>query len=103
MAERASYQIQTLRNGLAVLDYVAHANHPVGPSELAGHLGIHKNNAFRILVTLEADGWLEHSEDGERYYPGPRIVEACSAAVHGKVLLLREAAERVLKDTEGAL
>ena len=56
-------------NALRVLD-AFEADEEVGVTELARRLHLHKNNVFRLLATLEDKGWVEQSEDSERYRLG---------------------------------
>ena len=49
---KAEYAIQTVANALRMLE-VFHTETEMGVSDLARRLKLHKNNAFRLLATLE--------------------------------------------------
>ncbi len=47
----------------------------MGVTELSKKLGLHKNNVFRILATLEFRGYIEQNKKTEGYRLGPKIFE----------------------------
>lgn len=47
----------------------------MGVTELSKKLGLHKNNVFRILATLEFRGYIEQNEKTEGYRLGPKVFE----------------------------
>jgi len=47
----------------------------MGVTELSKKLGLHKNNVFRILATLEFRGYIEQNKETEGYRLGPKIFE----------------------------
>ncbi len=47
----------------------------MGVTELSKNLGLHKNNVFRILATLEFRGYIEQNKKTEGYRLGPKIFE----------------------------
>jgi DNA-binding IclR family transcriptional regulator len=51
----------------------------IGVSDVARSLGLHKNNAFRLLATLEIAGYVQQSADNELYHLGPRCLELAHA------------------------
>lgn len=71
---KAEYAIQTVTNALRMLE-VFHAEAEMGVSDLARQLGLHKNNAFRLLATLELAGYVQQSADTDLYHLGPRCLE----------------------------
>jgi DNA-binding IclR family transcriptional regulator len=97
---KSEYAIQTVTNALRVLD-AFEADEEVGVTELARRLHLHKNNVFRLLATLEDKGWVEQSEDSERY----RLGDACLrlarhyARTRGLTRWGRGALERLARDT----
>ena len=52
---KSDYTIQTVSNALRLLEAFA-ADAELGVSELSRRLGLHKNNVFRLLATLELGG-----------------------------------------------
>lgn len=71
---KAEYAIQTVANALRMLE-VFHSETEMGVSDLARRLKLHKNNAFRLLATLELAGYIQQSPDTELYRLGPRCLE----------------------------
>jgi DNA-binding IclR family transcriptional regulator len=47
----------------------------IGVSDLARRLGLHKNNAFRLLATLELGGYIQQSPETELYRLGPACLD----------------------------
>jgi DNA-binding IclR family transcriptional regulator len=71
---KSDYAIQTVSNALRMLE-VFHNEAEIGVSELARKLDLHKNNAFRLLATLEQGGYIQQSRETELYSLGPRCLE----------------------------
>ncbi|HVP28896.1 MAG TPA: IclR family transcriptional regulator [Myxococcota bacterium] len=86
---KSDYSIQTVTNALSLLE-VFETEASIGVSELSRRLGLHKNNVFRLLATLEERGFVEQEPGGDRYRLSLRCFELGQAFVrsHG---LLREA------------
>ena len=55
---KSDYVIQTVTNALRVLE-AFRDKEELGVTELSRRLGLHKNNVFRLLATL--DGWAQPS------------------------------------------
>jgi DNA-binding IclR family transcriptional regulator len=66
---KSEYAIQTVTNALRLLE-AFDAEEEIGVTELARRLHLHKNNVFRLLATLEDKGYVEQSDDSERYRLG---------------------------------
>lgn len=71
---KSEYAIQTVLNALRMLE-VFHEEAEIGVSDLARRLGLHKNNAFRLLATLELAGYIQQAPKTELYHLGPRCLE----------------------------
>lgn len=84
---KSDYAIQTVANALTLLESF-HEDEDLGVTELSRRLGLHKNNVFRLLATLEERGYVEQVSD--RYRLSVRCVELGHAFVRGR-RLLREA------------
>lgn len=97
---KSEYAIQTVTNALRVLD-VFEADEEIGVTELARRLHLHKNNVFRLLATLEDKGWVEQSEDSERYRLGAACLRLARnyARTHGLTRWGRPALEQLARDT----
>lgn len=61
---------QTVSRALQIVGFLA--EHPRGLGDVAVFLGVHKSTAFRLLQTLEAEGFVRR--DGNRYALGFRVV-----------------------------
>jgi len=84
---KSDYAIQTVANALTLLESF-HEDEDLGVTELSRRLGLHKNNVFRLLATLEERGYVEQVAD--RYRLSVRCLELGHAFVRGR-RLLREA------------
>jgi IclR family KDG regulon transcriptional repressor len=71
---KSDYTIQTVSNALRLLE-VFYGEPELGVSELSRRLGLHKNNVFRLLATLELGGYVEQSSATDRYRLGVRCLE----------------------------
>ena len=63
---------QTLDRGLACLDFVAAADHPVSVESTAAALGLHRSIVYRLLRTLEGRRLIERNADGD-FLAGPYL------------------------------
>ena len=63
---KSDYEIQTVTNALLLLE-AFRDEEEIGVAELARRLNLHKNNVFRLLATLEGQGYIEQSPATERY------------------------------------
>jgi DNA-binding IclR family transcriptional regulator len=70
---KSSYVIQTVANAFRLLEEFGGADPELGVTELSNRLSLHKNNVFRILATLEEQGYVEQCPHSERY----RLGRAC--------------------------
>ncbi|MEE3332002.1 MAG: IclR family transcriptional regulator [Myxococcota bacterium] len=85
---KSDYAIQTVQNALSLLE-TFHDEVELGVSELSRRLKLHKNNVFRLLATLEQDGYIEQSDSTDRYRLGPRCLELGRSFARGSCLLER--------------
>ena len=86
---KSEYAIQTVSNALRMLE-VFQSEPEIGVSDLARRLGLHKNNAFRLLATLELAGYIQQSPETELYRLGPACLELGQAYSRNHTLM-REA------------
>jgi DNA-binding IclR family transcriptional regulator len=77
---------QTFARGLNVLKLLADEDGPVGLSDVARRLGIHKNAAYRLFNELEAQGLVRREDGGRRYVVGVELI-ALAAKLMRKVNL----------------
>lgn len=66
-----------LERGLDVLEYLA-ANGEVRAADVMNEFGVSRATAFRIMVTLETRGYVEHVPDSPLWKLGPGIAELAS-------------------------
>lgn len=71
---KSEYAIQTVTNALRMLE-VFQTETEMGVSDLARRLDLHKNNAFRLLATLELAGYMQQTPETQLYHLGPRCLE----------------------------
>jgi len=83
---KSEYAIQTVMNALRMLE-VFHTETEMGVSDLARRLGLHKNNAFRLLATLELGGYMQQTPETELYHLGPRCLELGHAFARSHTLI----------------
>ncbi len=83
---KSDYAIQTVTNALRVLG-AFRDEEEIGVAELSRRLGLHKNNVFRLLATLEEEGYIEQSDVTERYRLGVRSLELGHSFARSRSLL----------------
>jgi DNA-binding IclR family transcriptional regulator len=83
---KSEYAIQTVSNALRMLE-VFQSEAEIGVSDLARRLGLHKNNAFRLLATLELSGYIQQSCETELYRLGPACLELGQAFSRNHTLM----------------
>jgi IclR family KDG regulon transcriptional repressor len=74
MSGERSYSIAVVARTLDVLEALAGADHPLGPTELAARTGATKTAVFRILATLERRGYVIKEAGSGRYRLGTPLV-----------------------------
>jgi DNA-binding IclR family transcriptional regulator len=82
---KSDYVIQTVINALRLLEEFD-GQDELGVTELSRHLDLHKNNVFRLLATLEQRGYIEQSDDTERYRLGYRCLDLGEAFCRSRTL-----------------
>ena len=73
--EKSEYTIQSVINALELLEQFKGDIHELGVTELSKRLGLHKNNVFRLLATLESKGYIEQNKLNENYKLGVKCLE----------------------------
>lgn len=96
---KGEYAIQTVVNAMRLLEEFREEEE-LGVTELSRRLGLHKNNVFRLLATLEQQDYIEQSSDNERYRLGVRTLELGQSFARSRSLLRR--ARAVLADLSAA-
>jgi IclR family KDG regulon transcriptional repressor len=83
---KSDYSIQTVSNALRVLEVFSDEDE-IGVSDLSRRLNLHKNNVFRLLATLEENGYIEQSARSEQYRLGTGCLELGRAFARGNTML----------------
>lgn len=73
--EKINYTIQSVSHALDILESFTKAESELGVTELSKRLGLHKNNVFRLLATLEHRGYIEQNTATENYRLGPKTLQ----------------------------
>jgi IclR family KDG regulon transcriptional repressor len=73
--EKVNYKIQSVSHALDILESFTKTEDELGVTELSKRLGLHKNNVFRLLATLEHRGYIEQNKATEYYRLGPKTLQ----------------------------
>ncbi len=73
--EKVNYSIQSVSHALDILESFTKAESELGVTELSRRLGLHKNNVFRLLATLEHRNYIEQNKATENYRLGPKTLQ----------------------------
>ncbi len=86
--QKSEYSIQTVANALKLLE-AFRDEEELGVTELSRRLDLHKNNIFRLLATLEIQGYIEQSSNTDRYRLAVGCLELGQAYLRSRGLLRR--------------
>ncbi|MDH4163040.1 MAG: IclR family transcriptional regulator [Nitrospirota bacterium] len=73
--EKVNYMIQSVSHAMDILESFTRTEDELGVTELSKRLGLHKNNVFRLLATLEHRGYIEQNRETENYRLGPKTLQ----------------------------
>ncbi len=73
--EKENYTIQSVSHALDILESFTKTEDELGVTVLSKRLGLHKNNVFRLLATLEHRGYIEQNKVSENYRLGPKTLQ----------------------------
>ena len=73
--EKVNYLIQSVSHSIDILESFTRSDKELGVTELSKRLGLHKNNVFRLLATLEHRGYIEQNRETENYRLGPKTLQ----------------------------
>ena len=73
--EKINYMIKSVSHALDILESFTKTEDELGVTELSKRLGLHKNNVFRLLATLEHRGYIEQNKSTENYRLGPKTLQ----------------------------
>jgi DNA-binding IclR family transcriptional regulator len=88
---RLASQVQSVDRALLILDLLARHG-DLGVTELAGHIGVHKSTAFRLLAVLERHRLVEQLGERGKYRLGFGVVRLAGATT-ARLDLVREGRE----------
>jgi DNA-binding IclR family transcriptional regulator len=86
--QKSEYSIQTVTNALKLLESFRDEEE-LGVTELSRRLDLHKNNVFRLLATLQLEGYIEQCADSDRYRLGTGCLELGQSYLQSRSLLRR--------------
>lgn len=72
---KKDYLIQSVVHAVDLLEAFKGENDEMGVTELSKKLGLHKNNVFRLLATLELRGYIEQDKQTGNYKLGVKVLE----------------------------
>lgn len=73
--EEQNYLISVGKDMIEVLEAFVYKNEPLGVTQLANELRMHKNKIFRIIQTFKAFGYIQKREYSDLYELGPKMFE----------------------------
>ncbi len=82
MSNSSRYSISALSKGLAILRLFTQESPVLSLTDIVNATQMTKSTAFRVLSTLEDEGYLARDE-ARRYRPGVRVLELGFAALRG--------------------
>ena len=93
---KSAYVVQSVDRALDILEAFGYRSEELGVTELSHRLGLHKNNVFRLLATLEVRGYIEQDKETGNYRLAIKTFEVANVFLHH--LGLRRQARPVLED-----
>jgi DNA-binding IclR family transcriptional regulator len=94
--EKAEYTVQSVDRALDILEAFNYQEEELGVTELSQRLGLHKNNVFRLLATLEVRGYIEQDKKSGNYRLGIKTFEVANVFLHH--LGLRRQARPIIEE-----
>jgi IclR family transcriptional regulator, KDG regulon repressor len=55
---KTSYDAPAVTGAVRIIEYLCERRDPAGISDIANHLGLNKNMTYRIIHTLQKEGWI---------------------------------------------
>jgi DNA-binding IclR family transcriptional regulator len=94
--DKENYLIQSVSHALDILESFTKTDDELGVTELSKRLGLHKNNVFRLLATLEHRGYIEQNRETDNYRLGPKTLQLGSIFIEQREC--RRQARPILED-----
>ncbi len=63
-----------MRRAISLLKAFGPKRYELGVSELSRLTGLHKTTVYRLLVTLEEEGCIQHNQSNDKYSLGPALI-----------------------------
>ncbi|WP_189470155.1 IclR family transcriptional regulator [Litchfieldella qijiaojingensis] len=82
-----NYIVPGLRRGLAVLGLFGRSRPSMRLADIGRELGLPRATAFRLVYTLEAEGYLLRGKDSATYRLGPRVLTLGFDYLHSQELV----------------
>src|SRR5690349_22402879 len=79
-ANRPEYRVEALAKGLRVLSLFTEQRPTWRVSDIATAVGMPLPTAYRVVVTLTSEGYLDHLPNGD-YRPGVQVLSLGGAAL----------------------
>lgn len=92
---KTSYDAPAVRKAVVLIELLCESDKPLGVSEVSQALKINSNMVFRLLKTLEEEGWIVKAGEGPKYAMSLRPFHYMSKTV--RRMGLRTAADAPLK------
>ena len=74
--------VQVVDRVLDIIEQLAEASGPMGPTKLAEATGLNKSSVYRLLSTLLARRYVEKNQEDGTYYIGPKLIEVVSCYIN---------------------
>ncbi|MEX1663168.1 IclR family transcriptional regulator [Thioclava sp. 15-R06ZXC-3] len=100
MKPKGDNLLQTLRRGMDVFTLVAERSEGLNVAQISEHLGVDRAIAYRLVATLEADGFVARGAEGRVHMGG--AVLALAAAIEPQLRSIAEPALRRMTKLVGA-
>ncbi len=65
---QTSYDVPAVRKAIRLIELLCESEHPLGVSEIGHRLDLNKNMVFRLLRTLQEEGWIIQENGGAPKY-----------------------------------
>ncbi len=98
---RRDDNVRSVDRAISILQVLA-GRGPLGVSEIAKAVGVHKSTAFRLVATLENRGLVLQGQDRGEYRLGAGVVQLASGVTsHHDLILVSRATTQELAETVG--
>jgi DNA-binding IclR family transcriptional regulator len=97
--EKSRYQVPNLERALKIMEFLSQAPQTATIAEIARQLGYPNNSVFRIMSTLEAEGYLIRNEDSKGFSLSRKLLSlGYKALVETNLIELSAGVLRMLRD-----